>query len=252
MAATVRPSGGDRQVWPALFEQLDRLATARGNVDRSEITVLDVGGGTGGYAVPLAQCGHPVTVLDPSPDALATLRRRSVDAGVSGLVTPVLGDADLLGASDEVTAADLVLVHQILEYVDDPGQTLGRVAAAVRPGGVVSLIVQMRAGAVIGRALSGRIAEATAILRDPDGRAGRQDPLLRRFDPEGVDVLLADAGLTRVHLAGVDLLGTLGERRSDTDARTRELDAALSVSSPYRELATTAHVLAVPVSRPDG
>ncbi|MFA6577412.1 MAG: SAM-dependent methyltransferase, partial [Nocardioides sp.] len=32
--------------------------------------VLDIGGGTGGFAVKVAELGHRVTVVDPSPDAL--------------------------------------------------------------------------------------------------------------------------------------------------------------------------------------
>ena len=35
------------------------------------LEVLDLGGGTGGVAVLLAERGHRVTVVDPSPDALA-------------------------------------------------------------------------------------------------------------------------------------------------------------------------------------
>ena len=55
---------------------------------------LDLGGGTGGLAVPLAELGHHVTVVDPSPDALAALARRAGEAGVADRVTAVQGDAD--------------------------------------------------------------------------------------------------------------------------------------------------------------
>src|SRR3712207_7602612 len=47
------------------------------------LRVLDVGGGSGMFAVPLARLGHDVTVVDPSADALATLRRRADTAGRS-------------------------------------------------------------------------------------------------------------------------------------------------------------------------
>ena len=45
------------------------------------LRVLDVGGGSGIFAVPLARLGHEVTVVDPSADALATLARRAATAG---------------------------------------------------------------------------------------------------------------------------------------------------------------------------
>ncbi|MGN6246636.1 MAG: class I SAM-dependent methyltransferase, partial [Motilibacteraceae bacterium] len=88
------------------------------------LDVLDVGGGTGGFAVPLAREGHRVTVVDPSPDALAALERRAAEAGVP--VRAVQGDlSDLL---DVVPAAgaDVVLVHGALEHADDPAAGGGR------------------------------------------------------------------------------------------------------------------------------
>ena len=67
-------------VWESLREVLDERAKASG---RAVLDVLDAGGGTGGLAVPLAELGHHVTVVDPSPDALAGLKRRTAEAGVT-------------------------------------------------------------------------------------------------------------------------------------------------------------------------
>ena len=50
-------------------------ATTAGSRD-----VLDIGGGTGGFAVRVAELGHRVPVVDPSPDALASLDRRAREA----------------------------------------------------------------------------------------------------------------------------------------------------------------------------
>src|SRR4051812_30358827 len=55
-------------IWEVLRGELER-ATAT----RPQLRVVDIGGGTGGFAVPLAQAGHDITVVDPSPDALAAL-----------------------------------------------------------------------------------------------------------------------------------------------------------------------------------
>ena len=62
-------------VWDALRPVLDGLG---------EGDVLDIGGGTGGFAVRVAELGHRVRVVDPSPDALAALDRRAKESGVSG------------------------------------------------------------------------------------------------------------------------------------------------------------------------
>ena len=58
-----------------------------GDADAAPARIVDVGGGTGGFAVPLAQLGHRVEVIDPSPDALAAT------GGFKGLyqASPVVG-----------------------------------------------------------------------------------------------------------------------------------------------------------------
>ncbi|HMC67945.1 MAG TPA: methyltransferase domain-containing protein, partial [Mycobacteriales bacterium] len=75
-------------VWEVLREALSTLAP-----DGTQLSVLDAGGGTGGFAVPLAELGHHVTVVDPSPDSLAALERRAAESGTSGQIRAIQGDA---------------------------------------------------------------------------------------------------------------------------------------------------------------
>lgn len=84
-----------RSVRTALVAEALRVALAgRARTDPGAgLDIVDLGGGTGGFAVPLAVEGHRVTVVDPSPDALASLERRASDEGVSELVRGVQGDA---------------------------------------------------------------------------------------------------------------------------------------------------------------
>ncbi|MGH3366049.1 MAG: methyltransferase domain-containing protein, partial [Nocardioidaceae bacterium] len=105
-------------VWDALSRSLE---TCRHQVTESRpLHVLDLGGGTGGFAVRLAEVGHRVTVVDPSPDALASLARRADEAGVSDQIRGIQGDSsDLLEVVDR-GSADAVLCHGVLEVVDDP------------------------------------------------------------------------------------------------------------------------------------
>ena len=117
-----RAPGPHRRVWAAL----DPVVGAG-----TPLRVLDVGGGSGMFAVPLARLGHDVTVVDPSADALATLRRRAETAGVGERVRGVQGDGDLLHevlgrTADGPTGFDLALCHSVLEVVDDPAVTLRR------------------------------------------------------------------------------------------------------------------------------
>jgi S-adenosylmethionine-dependent methyltransferase len=153
--------------------------------------VLDVGGGSGAWAVPLAKAGCAVSVVDPSPNALAALVRRARDAGVHDLVTAVSGDVDALADVAPVAQADLVLGHGLLEVVDDVASAVRAMAQAAAPGGAVSVLVAGRLAAVLARTLAGRLAEARAVLTDPDGRFGPDDALRRRLDAASLRRALA-------------------------------------------------------------
>jgi SAM-dependent methyltransferase len=190
----------------AVVMEMEHLAGAcRDRLDRP-IDVLDLGGGTGGVAVPIAVAGHRVTVVDPSPNALAALDGRARDAGVSGLVTAIQGDGDSLPAVLSGRRFDLVCCHGTLEFVDDPATTLRSVAEVLLPGGVLSLIVSGRLAVVFAKALAGEFSQAKAAITDPAGRWGPQDPLPRRFDLDQLQTLLTEAGFTIEQARGVGIL----------------------------------------------
>nr|WP_240746829.1 methyltransferase domain-containing protein [Cryptosporangium phraense] len=208
---------------------------------RGPAHVVDAGGGTGGFAVPLAQAGHTVTVVDPSPDALAALARRAAERGVADRITAYQGDADDLGGLLEPGTADVVLCHSVLEVVDDPGRTLAAVAGVLRPGGCASILVANRVAAVLARALAGHFAAAR------DSLDGELDP--RRYDLEGLSALISKAGLVPERAHGVRVLADLvpgavvDVEPGAADALTA-LELAMAERPPYRDIATQLHVLA--------
>ena len=229
----------------AVWAALDPVVSAG-----SPLRVLDVGGGSGMFAVPLARLGHDVTVVDPSADALATLRRRADTAGVGALVHGLQGDGDLLhdvlpaagGGSDGIY--DLALCHYVLEVVDDPAVTLGEIGRALRPGGQVSVATANRAGAVLGRAVAGHPVEALALLEDRDPALARSKPA-RRFSPEDMLALVDGAGLRPGPWRGVSVVADLLEATSGAEpGAVRALELALAEQSPFRDIATGLHVLA--------
>jgi SAM-dependent methyltransferase len=213
------------------------------------LDVLDVGGGTGGFAVPLAQAGHRVTVVDASPDALAALDRRATEAEVAGRVRAVQGDADKLTDVAAPATADLVLCHSVLEVVDSPEVAADAIATVLRPGGVASVLVANRAAAVLTRALGGHLGAARALLDDPAGRAGGKDTLRRRFDVAGAESLLTGAGLRVEQIHGVRVVADLVPGAL-LDAEPGGYDALLGFETrtaalaPYRDIATALHFLA--------
>ncbi|GAA2183058.1 methyltransferase domain-containing protein [Micromonospora lupini] len=226
-------------LWSVLRAELDRRGDA-------ELTVLDVGGGTGGFAVPLARAGHRVTVVDASPDALAALTRRAAEAGVADRIVAVQGDGDALAGLVEPAGVDLVLCHAVLEVVDDPAPVVAALATALRPGGAASVLVAGRAAAVLGRAMNGHLEVAAALAADPAGTAGPRDTLRRRYDAPGAAALLTAAGLTVEEIHGVRVLADLlpAAVADGQSASLVELELALAAQSPYRDLAAQLHLFA--------
>ena len=166
------------------WEGVRRLLEAGDATDGRQARIVDVGGGTGGFAVPLAELGHTVQVIDPSPDALASLDRRAREAGVADRVTGQQGDlSDLSDLADE---ADLVLCHGVLEMVDDPAASLASIADVLRPGGHLSLLVAQRHAAVVARAMAGHFQAARELLDDaPTARPVRVTPPAARSGEAG-------------------------------------------------------------------
>ncbi len=204
----------------AVWDLVQAAATQRAQDVSRPLQVLDLGGGTGGLAVPLAALGHSVTVIDPSPDALASLRRRATEVGVS--IRAEQGDTETLPTQIAPASMDLVCCHGTLEMVDDPPATLAVLAATLAPGGVLSLVAAGRVGAVISRALTGHLAQAQAILDSPQGTSGSDDLLRWRFDSEELQGALQALGLVvRTHpvrlisdLVPASALATDADRRA--------------------------------------
>jgi ubiquinone/menaquinone biosynthesis C-methylase UbiE len=205
----------------------------------ARLNVVDVGGGTGGFAVPLAEAGHTVTVVDPSPDALAALLRRAADAGVADRVHGLQGDADSLADLVPASSADLVLCHAVLEVVDDPATVCAALARVLRPGGAASVLVANRAAAVLSRAIAGQFKAATTLLASAS--AGR-----RFFGADEATAMLAAVGLTTEQVHGVRVVADLVPgvvADADPDGLAA-FELAASASSPYRDFATQLHLLA--------
>jgi S-adenosylmethionine-dependent methyltransferase len=221
-------------VWDAVADLVRERETDLGR----PIRVLDLGGGSGGLAVPLAELGHDVTVVDPSPNALAALERRAADFGVADRITGRQGDADTPAFETDETF-DLVCCHGVLEVVDDPTAALAGIAAVLTPKGHLSLLVAGRLAVVLTKALAGDIGQAREALTSPDGRWGKADPLPRRFDIDGLVALLDATGFTPVQVHGVRVFADLVPPTALDSAADREalaeLERAVATSPQYAE-----------------
>ncbi len=210
-----------------------------------EQQVLDIGGGTGGFAVRVAAQGNRITVIDPSPDALAALARRADEEGVADRVTGLQGDLGNLRELAPEEGVDLVLCHGVLGLVDDPAGALDAIVSVLRPDGALSLLVSQRHAAVLARAMAGHFTQARALLdAEPDHPAGEH-----RFTVEELTGLLEGAGLEIRSSHGIrvftDLVpSSLLDLEPGASAALLELERAVSERPEFLTLASQLHIVA--------
>jgi S-adenosylmethionine-dependent methyltransferase len=219
---------------------------------RPQLDILDAGGGTGGFAVPLAGLGHHVTLIDPSPDSLAAAERRAAEMNVP--LRAVQGDvADLAMVAGEASA-DLVLCHSVLEYVDSPADAMASVAQVLRPAGAASVLAASSVAAVIHRALAGRFDDARRLLAEigtgQPAEAGREPGPAqpRRFTLAAVVSLIEGAGLRAGPAHGVRVFADLVPGIfADADPGAADallaLEQAASAHPAFHDIATQFHIV---------
>ena len=102
---------------------------------------LDAGTGTGRMLELIAPHAGRAVGVDISPDMLAIARDRLLQAGIRNAQVR-LGDTYRLpfpngaaAANSEKSGFDVVLFHQVLHYLDDPGSAVAEAARVMAPGG---------------------------------------------------------------------------------------------------------------------
>ncbi len=146
--------------------------------------MLDVGGGAGAYALPLAREGYWVYLIDPVPLHVEQATAGSLGQPEAPLAGAEVGDARSLSKMD--ASADAVLLLGPLYHLtarDDRLQALREARRVVRPGGVVLAAAISRFASTIDGLFNGFLAdeEFEAIVerdlregqhRNPDERPG--------------------------------------------------------------------------------
>lgn len=205
--------------------------------------VVDIGGGSGTRAVPLALAGCRVLVVDASTDALAILGRRAAEAGVADRVRSLQADADHLDAAVPAGSADLVLYHQVVQDVDDPARSLAAAVRVLRPGGSLSILAPGLLSAVLAASLDGRYRAARELLAGGGGS--------RYYAAASLRVLMEDAGLVVESVTGIGVIAALSGSRTHAaaDADLLELERELGRHPVAGQIAGDLHGVGLAPSR---
>jgi len=216
---------------------------------KTSLRVLDLGCGTGTTAIRLAQLGHQVILLDSSPAMLDLAQRAAQEAGVAEKITVKLGDAARLADLFTNELFDVILCHNLLEYVDDPQAVLGGAAQVMRnSSAILSILVRNQAGEVLKAAIqAGDLAVAENNLTAEWTHESLYGGNVRLFTADGLETMLQAASLTVTAKRGVRVIADyLPQRisRDDDYERIFELERKLGSLPEFAAVARYTHCLA--------
>ena len=207
--------------------------------------ILDVGGGDGADALPLAAAGHEVTVLDPSETMLAAAAAKAEAAGLD-VVTVLGGLSDAAGLGEY----DAVLCHFVLQYRPDERADVAALAPSVRPGGLLSVVLPNP----VGQALARLVREGPVQAMDELGR----DVIRTVTFDRDVRKVSVGQGQDALEAAGLRVVGRYGGRIANdllTDDAAKHgsgyfedllrLELALCDQDPYRNIGAFWQLVAV-------
>ncbi len=213
------------------------------------LRALDLGCGTGATAVRLAQLGIHVTLLDSSPAMLNIAAGAARQAEVADMVAMKHGDAALVADMFPAGSFDVILCHNILEYVDDPGAVLRSAARMLRdPAGIVSVLVRNQAGEVLKAAIqTGDLSAAEHSLTAEWGHESLYGGCVRLFAADSLHAMLGAASLRVSAQRGVRIVSDYLPAKTSREVayeRILELERKLGRRPEFAAIARYTHCLA--------
>jgi len=213
------------------------------------LLALDIGCATGAIAVRLARLGLHVTLLDESLPMLDFAERAAREAGATERIALKHGNATQFANLFPAASFDVILCHNVLEYIDDPCAALRTAARALRdPSSVISVLVRNQAGEVLKAAiLDGGLAAAENNLTSEWGHESLYGGKVRLFSAGGLQAMLLESSLAVMAERGVRVISDyLPPRVSRTDEYRRilELEHKLGKRPEFAAIARYTHCLA--------
>lgn len=204
--------------------------------------VLDLGGATGFMSVRLARKEFQVVLLDSSQEMLAVARKEAEANGVAARIFFRCADAAQLPELFEAQSFDIVVCHNLLEYVADPVVIVRGVAGVLGKDALVSVLVRNRAGEVLKAAINSEDYElARANLSAETAVDSLFGKPVRLFGPKEVLYMLTQAGLDVVAQYGVRVFSDYMHPKDPTSEaayhRLLELELILGVQPEFAAMA---------------
>ncbi len=218
----------------ALWDLIERHLPAD-----SSSAVLDLGGGTGVWTLPVARAGFSVVLTDVAEGPLERAREKIAEAELTERVRIEQVDVCDLGCFGDASFGMVLALGDPLSYCDDPGLALGEIHRVLRADGLLIADVENRywAASFVRRARSWRDARRILV----EGVAhwpGHEPPVrIREFEPAELRDLLAQTGFEPLAMYPSDLVAGMlsDEVLREVSARPEGLREMVEMEKRLRE-----------------
>ena len=225
------------------------ISNLRRHAGDSGLKVLDAGGGNGYATISFAQNGCQVVVADYSEAMIADGQKLVRELGLDRSVSFVLTRLEELSTVLQDRDFDLVLCHNVLQYVESIPGVIREILRPLKAQGIVSIVCLNRYSIAYHQAFLRedlRAAKAAIGTRHTNTIFGSTaqglavDEIVAMLEGQGC-IVQADYGLRCMF----DYWGD-NERKTEPDtlAQLEELEFALSAEYPYKLLARFFQVIA--------
>lgn len=205
--------------------------------DIKDKKILDFGSGEGIMADHYA-ANNRVVAVEPSEDMLKNAWKDHEYTQIVG------GIADLAQMQDE--SFDMIICHNVLEYIDDKAAVINELARLLKKGGQMSVVKHNRAGRVMQMAVLLDDMDKANDLLDGKNSAASKFGAIRYYEDKDIEAWNNNLKIVDTH--GIRTFWDLqqNQEKHDTEEwqmQMMQLEMRVSRMDQYREIAFFHHLL---------
>lgn len=216
-----------------------------GTTAKSQLRILDAGGGQGQFSLQFAKAGHEVIICDISAEMLKLAEQEVAKYKLEDKVTLIhCAIQDLYAHVSIESGFDLVLCHAVMEWVTHPAELLPLLSTYVKPKGFLSLTFYNLHSLIYKNLLRTNFKKIQQ--KDFGGARGSLTPINPLY-PEQVFEWLAVLPFNVHAVSGIRVFHDYifnEEHREREPQQVIDLELKFSRMQPYQLLGRYIHVLA--------